>query len=64
MTEFRTVLRPIPVSDRVLEAGEVVDVSGWKTTKQLVRMGRLSEEITKKPTVKVKTETRVTTPEE
>ncbi len=64
MSEFRTVLRPIPTSDGLLEAGTVVDVSGWRTTRQLVNMGRLSSEIIKqKPVVKVKTETKVTTPD-
>lgn len=49
MSEFRTVLRPIagPVGD--IASGTIVDVSGWRTVNQLVRMGRLGD-IVEEPT--------------
>jgi hypothetical protein len=60
MAELRTVLRPIPSSDGILETGTVVDVSSWRTTSQLIRAGRLSEEVVKsKKILKVETTTAV-----
>ena len=41
MSEFRTVLRPIDGAEGEIASGTIVDVSGWRTVQQLVRMGRL-----------------------
>lgn len=54
MPDLRIVLRPIQTGDKVLQSGEVVDVSGWRNSLKLERMGRISKEQATEPAPKRK----------